>query len=466
MSWPWILLLEVVWVGAATVWILTERRAPTATIAWIVTLAFMPIVGIPVYFLIGPRRLRRRRDRYLGLSSRVAESIRRFDREGKEPPDVLRQMKLAIRLDEAPLATARRLVYHHNGEAAYRAMERAIADAKHHLHLEFYIWDSDATGTRFRDLLVERARAGVEVRVLIDAMGSRAGVRFFRPLRDAGGRFQRFNPAFPLRTRFINFRTHRKILVADGAIGFTGGMNISESQASGWLGGPPWRDTMIEIEGRAVRGLQRAFYENWSFASEEVLPAEPPYFPEEADGPFRLQIVRSGPDRRVYPIHEFLFAAIAGADERVWVACPYLVPDEAIYTALRSAAHRGIDVRLLVSRRSDSRLVQAAVRSYYEDWIAAGIKVYEYQPAMLHAKNMVVDDELAVVGTANLDNRSFRLNFEIVAAIYDPAAVAELAATFEHDFAGAKPVTAKQMEQRTWLGRLAQDGARLFSIQL
>jgi cardiolipin synthase len=468
MSWPWLAIIEVLWICGVFVWILTDRRAPASSLAWLVTLAFMPLVGIPIYFLLGPRRLRRRRIRYHGLARRIAETLQRIDRSDEVPPDVARQMKLAMRLDEAPLTSALRIAVHHDGLAAFAAMERAVAGAQDHLHLEFYIWDEDATGRKLRDLLAERARAGVEVRVLVDAMGASAGRRFFRPLLDAGGRFARFNPAKLglVRSRFINFRTHRKILVADGGVGFTGGMNISDCQTVGCRGAPPWRDSMIELEGRVVRGLQRAFYENWSFSSREILPPDARYFPELPEGPHAMQVVRSGPDRLVFPIHEFFFSAIAGADQRVWITCPYLVPDESFYTALRSAAHRGVDVRLLVPRRGDSRLVQAAVRSYYEDWLAAGIRVYEYQPAMLHAKLMVVDQELAVVGTANIDNRSFRLNFEIVAAMYGEAAAEGLARTFESDLAHARRIVPKDMERRTRLGRLAQDGARLFAIQL
>jgi cardiolipin synthase len=223
---------------------------------------------------------------------------------------------------------------------------------------------------------------------------------------------------------------------------------------------------MIELEGRAVAGLQRAFFENWCFACDETRAVEDRHFPELPAGERWLQVVRSGPDRDVYPIHELLFSAIAAADARVWVTCPYLVPDESILTAIRSAAHRGVDVRLLVSARSDSRLVDAAVRSFYDDWLAAGVRVFEYGPAMLHAKSVLVDRELAVIGSANLDNRSFRLNFEIVAAIYGAEMADALATSFERDLASATEVTREHLARRG-RGRLfAENAARLFAIQL
>lgn len=469
MSWPWLAIaLEAAWIVGVGIWILADRRAPTSTLAWIVVLAFLPVVGIPVYFFLGPRRMRRKREHYRGLAAHLSRALARVPSEREIPADVLRLVRLATRLDESPISTARRIELHHDGRAAFAAMERAIAGARHHLHLEFYIWEEDATGRRVRDLLVERARAGIEVRLLVDGMGARAGRRFFGPLLDAGGAWARFNPPLlpGLRFRFVNFRSHRKILVADGAVGFLGGMNVADEQVVGWRGRPAWRDTLLELEGRAVRGLQRAFFENWSFAAGEVLPADSRYFPQQRAGGQWLQIVRSGPDRSVYPIHELLFAAIAGADERVWATCPYLIPDEPVFTALRSAAHRGVDVRLLVPSEGDSRLVQAAVRSFYDDWLAAGIRVFEYRPTMLHAKSLVVDRELALVGSANLDNRSFRLNFEIVGALYGERAADALAETFLADLEQAREVGAADLARRGALVRLAQDTARLFSAQL
>lgn len=467
MPWPWLALVELIWIAAVSVWIITERRAPTATIAWIVVLALLPLVGLPIYFLIGPRYLERKQTRYAGLARRMREALARVTATKEIAPDTLRQVKLALRLDQSSITTATRLAMHHSGQAAFRAVETAMAKARETLHVEFYIFDEDRTGGRFRDLLTDRALAGVEVRLLLDGVGASAGDRFFAPLIDAGGKVKRFNPPrFGARFRLLNFRTHRKLVLVDGRVGFLGGMNVSDLQTIGRKGVPPWRDSMFEAEGRVVHGMQRAFLENWCFACGTEVDADPRYFPEMPAGQTWMQIVRSGPDRAVYPIHEFLFTAIASADTRVWITCPYLVPDEPIFTAIRSAAHRGVDVRLLVSRKSDSRLVDAAVRSYYDEWLAAGARVFEYLPAMLHGKTIVIDEELAILGSANLDNRSFRLNFEIIGAIYGKDSARALATTFRRDLRSAQEVVAAHRRNLRFRHRLAEDAARLFAIQL
>ena len=473
MLWTWIAVLEAVWVVALSAWIVSERRPPASTLAWIFGLALLPAVGVPVYFFLGPRRLERKRLRYRGGAARLEAALAATARLSGLPPDVSRQVRLGLRLARAPLASACELELFHNGVSAFAAMERAIAGARRHVHLESYIFETDTTGKRMRDLLVEKAQSGVAVRLLVDAVGApRARGRFLAPLVAAGGQVARFNPiGFGLvRSRLVNFRTHRKLLICDGEVGFAGGMNVADCHTVGTRRGeeavPPWRDTQVRLAGRAVAGLQRTFLEDWQFATGWVPEAES-CFPELPDeGPFRVQVLRSGPDRDVYPIHEFLFAAIAGADTRVWLATPYLVPDEPMLTALRSAAHRGVDVRVLVPRRGDSVVVQAAMRSFYAELLAAGINVAEYRPAMLHAKLLVIDRELAVVGSANLDNRSFRLNFEVAVAIYGESVADALAAQLAHDSRRATRVTPRRLAARSLPARFAESTARLFAAVL
>ena len=457
---------EVLWVGSVAVWIALERRPPAATLAWIVGLALLPVVGVPVYWFFGPRRLARKKRRYRGLRERLEHQLAELAREPSLPSDVVRQVRLGVRLDEAPLATATVLEPYRDGVALFDALCRDVAAARRSVHLEYYIWEPDATGRRLLELLIERARAGVRARVVVDGLGA-AGARFFAPLVAAGGQFARFNPPrlVSLRSRLLNFRTHRKIAIVDGRIGYLGGMNVGDCQTTGTGGEPPWRDCHLRLEGTAVRSLQRTFFENWQFATGDA-GLDPLDFPALPEGGVRLQILRSGPDRDVYPIHEFIFTAIAGADERVWLASPYVVPDEPMLAALRSAAHRGVDVRLLVPERGDSRLVAAAGRAFQAELLASGVQIWEYGPAMLHAKTLVVDRELALVGSANLDNRSFRLNFEVAAAIYDGGAADCLAAWFAEDLAVARRISLRDALRRRWPARLAESGARLFAAVL
>lgn len=467
MQLDWVLFaIEALWVLALSLWIVLEKRPPASTLAWIFGLAFLPLVGIWVYFLVGPRRMKRRRQRYNEALADFGAAIPAIYSESVAPPDVMRQIRLAAGAGEAPLLFATELELYYEGVPAFAAIAEAIDGAEHHVHFENYIWEPDRLGRDLRDRLTARARAGVEVRLLVDAVGSpRVDREFFAPLIAAGGDFATFNPPLvPLkRLRRLNFRTHRKIVVVDGRTGFCGGMNVWDVHTVGAPGEAPWRDTQIRLAGPAVAGLQAVFLENWHFTRRSS-PRGEAYFPKLTGDPRAwVQVVASGPDRTFYPIHELLVSAISAADERVWIVCPYVIPDEALLVALGTAAHRGVDVRILMPRRGDSRLVTAAMRSYFDELLASGVRLYEYLPGMHHGKTLVVDDELAVIGTANFDNRSFRLNFEVAVAVHGSATAAALAEAFEHDLASAAPVATNRRSQLGGGARLAEAGARLFS---
>lgn len=461
--WTIFSIIEIVWVVGFSGWLILQRRSPTATVAWIAVAAWLPIFGIVIYQFFGPPRLRRKRLRYAQARAVVAAA-----KTTRLPvvEDVGRLMTLAERTGEAPPARARALDLYNNGQEAYAAIERAIAQAIHHVHLEYYIWEADQTGTRLRDLLVERARAGVECRLLIDALGSpRAKRKFVQPLVDAGVRVAWFNPVTlgALRLGLVNFRTHRKIVVCDGRVGFTGGINVTDVHTAQFAGADAWRDTHARIEGAAVQGLQRLFLEDWQFATGEAEDVQR-YFPADpGDGPHVIQVLGSGPDHKLFPIHKVYFSAIAAADQRVLITTPYFVPDEPVLMALTTAALRGVDVRLLVPRKGDSALVSAAARSYFEELLAVGVKIYEYGPPMLHAKTMVIDDELAIVGTANMDNRSFRLNFECALAIAGQQTAEQLAGWFFDDVKKATRVTARGERRAPLRQRALESLARLLS---
>jgi cardiolipin synthase A/B len=329
-----------------------------------------------------------------------------------------------------------------DGDAKLAALEKALLAAKHHIHLEYYIWEPDKVGLHFRDLLAAAAGRGVEVRVLYDWMGSpRLKDSFWKPLVAAGGEVRAFN-----RLRFSvtnihlgNFRTHRKIAICDGVVGFLGGMNLHDPASATRSGKDAWRDQHVRIVGEPVRKLQRLFLENWTYAggtfrmSNKALPF---YFPPAAgcpDDAYAVQIIASGPDDETAPMHAFFLAAFATARNRIWIETPYLIPDEPFESALRVAELRGVDVQVIVPKEGDSRLVTMASKTYCEALVKAGIPIHEYGPPMLHAKTMVIDETVALVGTANLDNRSFRLNFEVAAAFYDVRVVRKLARRFEED---------------------------------
>jgi cardiolipin synthase len=269
---------------------------------------------------------------------------------------------------------------------------------------------------------------------------------------------------FRIRRRRADFRTHRKIVVCDGTVGFTGGMNVADAHSAEFAGDKAWRDTHVRITGSAVRALQRVFAEDWLYCSEKSLPTDDAFFPTPTTVTGEVvQIVASGPDTSAFAVHKMFFAAINQAIERIWLTTPYFVPDDPILNALICAAMRGVDVQVIVPERGDSRLVDLAARSYFPEVLDAGVRVFEYRERFVHAKTFVVDDDVAIVGTANLDNRSFRLNFEVAAVAYGGAINAQLDQAFRRDLESCRELVRTDWDGQPLLRRLGQAGARLLS---
>ena len=469
----WLDLLVLVaygaWVAGVSGMLLLARRPPASTLAWLLALLLLPYVGALLWFFFGPRRLRRKRLRYARSRSAVSASAARFARPEHLSEDIfLRYRQLAVlaeRLAQPAPARAASHTLYFDGDALYDAMRAAIDGAREHVHLEYYIWREDGIGTRLRDALAAKARAGVPVRLLVDTVGSNTTRdRFFAPITDAGGEVAWFNRPHlkKLRFRHVNFRSHRKILVVDGRIGFVGGMNVADDHSARARGDAAWRDTHLRIEGVPAAQLQRVFLDDWMFAHGPV-PVLATWFPDPAPGagPY-VQVVASGPDSDTLAIQRLLFNAVANARSSIRLTTPYFVPDEALLAALVAAALRGVSVRVLVPKRGDSRLVAAAARSYYDELARAGVEIWEDGPPMLHAKTAVFDELVSVVGTANLDNRSFSLNFEVVATVYAPEVAQALNARFERDLdlAARFVPSGRRAPLRE---RLLMGAARLFS---
>jgi cardiolipin synthase len=376
-----------------------------------------------------------------------------------------------------------------DGDEFFPALEQAIREARDHVHLLFYIWNDDATGRKFRDLLVERAKAGVEVRVLCDAFGApRVGGAMMDPLRSAGGKVALFlPPRYLTRSPAINFRNHRKIVVADGRVGILGGLNVGDEYTSGW------RDLAIAVRGPAVDQLQEVFVDDWYFASGEDITnrrffgqwreGQPEDKPIEAtpqrsrkrgkrDGELAddrmaadaiCAIVASGPHTMNNSLHDALFISLTRARKRIYITTPYFIPDSSIMTALRTAVYLGVDVRVLLPAKTDAPLVRLAARSYYSSLLQAGVRLYEYQPAILHSKSLLIDDDVSVVGSANMDLRSFKLNFEATCFVENRSLAARLADVFDSDLEQSREVTLEEMQNRTRWSKLTEAAAHLFS---
>jgi len=491
-----LVVAQIVWLTGISVYIMLERRSPTATLAWILLLAALPFIGAPIYLLVGPRRLSRKKFR-LGLArKRIGSILQDWKEASAEMLSMQGQlMRAGAQLSRLPPEVAHKVRLFFDGDSCYDAMVEAIGGARHHVHLEYYIFRDDPTGMRIIDALIERAKAGIEVRLLVDSVGARLRRPAMRRMRAAGIEVRIFNGVrvFRLWRRLMNFRTHRKIVVIDGTLGFTGGMNITDHHSVRAQGERAWRDTHVQFAGPAVHGLQATFLENWVFTTGSDLGCKRPdrfalFFPPAPPGselsevmsfghensftgqePTKFvqttQILASGPDENTYAVEAFYFAAITSAHERLWLTTPYFVPGDAILAAIASAAHRGVDVRLLFPRRTDSILVDAASRTYHDQLLKAGARIYLYDRSMLHAKTAVIDDTLAIVGTANLDNRSFRLNFEVVAAFYGGPCVAELARAFEADMSHATLLIIYEAKS-PFVNRLVASLARLLAAQL
>ena len=437
LGWAWTLSSVVL-----TTWIIQQRKSPVSTLAWIMVLNLMPVVGLVVYAYFGPRRVKRQRlkrwHQKAVLMSQADRAALRAERP--QPPVWARQhARLIETACGIPLSSAHGVEVLPSGGATLHALLREIALARRHVHLEYYIFDPDATGLQVLHALAAQARTGVEVRLLVDAVGSsRLLSRRHRPLLDAlraaGGEVATFHPTRLDRVRpLVNLRTHRKIAVIDGRIGFVGGINVTDDENELLRPLDAYRDTHLLIRGGAVRWLQYVFLKDWHYAQGKPPARDEHLLPDEPPGTLPVHIVTSGPDTDTEAIHRAMIDALNLARERIWLATPYFVPTEAALTALTNAALRGVHVKLIVPERSDSRIVSAAARSYYQELQDAGVLVFEYRGRMFHAKTLLVDRQYGMVGSANFDNRSFRLNFEVAAVVLDHAFNHQLAAMFEAD---------------------------------
>ncbi len=448
-------------------WIMLQKREPVATLSWILSLAALPYIGLLIYYVLGPQKVKRQRLR----RGRARSGMEHYSSVCPPDADCTELVKIAQSTTGLAPSSATEVEWLVDGAATYAALIAAIGQARDHVHLEYYIFNPDQAGTALRDALVERARTGVRVRLLLDAVGSSAIKKsFLAPLLDAGGEAAWFHPRQllkPFKRPWLNMRTHRKLVVIDGRTAFTGGINITDEEDE-TRRTDAYRDLHMRLEGHVVRSLQLVFAEDWMYATGqepqklEMARLWPNDMPLRKDGSIDTQVLISGPDSAWEAIHRLKVAAIHEAKERVWLVTPYFVPGEAARMALTSAALGGLDVRLLVPKMSDSWFVTQAARSYFDELLNAGVKIYEYGPRMLHTKAFIADDDVCIVGSANFDHRSFRLNFELSMMITDAGTVAKLETILAAEFAAATPVH-NERKRSLWLHRVPEAFARLAS---
>jgi len=440
MSWfniAW-LLLDISIIAILIPTVIMQRRESGATLAWILAIVFVPFIGLLAYWFFGAKRLHLQRRKRHKIEKKLAKELHKLQKlsaTNQLPVDLPMSpslLQLTEKLDDVGPQPGNDVTMLRQGPAVFDALEAAFDEAHHHIHLIYYIWEPDSTGVRLRDALIRACERGVMVRLLLDDVGSRtARQKFFKELLKAGCRVERFLPVNPLgRQLMLNNRNHRKIVVVDGVIGFTGSMNVGDVYAGL---GEPWRDLHSRLSGPIVHSLQEVFCQDWFHATAEDLVSQD-YFPRPSNtGKVWAQLLASGPaDERWRAIHTLLFSAINQARQRVWIETPYFVPDPSILMALQTAALSGVDVRILLPGRSDHPLVLHAGRSFYHELLEAGVRIFEMHDAMPHAKTVTIDSVFSTLGSANMDQRSFRLNFEANAFFFS----AQVAGELERDFLG------------------------------
>jgi len=448
----------------------TKKRHPASTIAWILTIIMLPFLGGLLFFVFGINRVQRRAARKQRAARTLGSNLPELSQyhlvAGEElNPQQKRLMRIAHRISGTSPTRGNRIEILSDTNRTLGLIEQSIRSAKKSLHLEYYIWQSDRTGTRIRDFLIEKAKEGIKVRFLYDKVGSMwLSKRFLKPMRDAGIQVASFLPGTTFRERWsINLRNHRKIVIVDGHIGFTGGMNIGDE----YLGKDPqlgfWRDTHLKINGPCVLQLQQVFVEDWYYATGEEL-VSPELFPDpEESGSIPAQVLFGEPAGDVDVLFAIMFAAINEAREQILLTTSYFVPPPSLMTALESAAYRGVKVRLMLAGKAAYAWTVLAGRSYYDSLLKAGVEINEYEHGLQHAKTLTVDGNWSLVGSPNFDARSLFLNFEVAVAMYDSKSASQLESQFNEDLKHSRQIQPAEWATRSAWDVFGENVCRLFA---
>lgn len=458
--------------------IILENRNPVKTISWILVLVLLPFIGIVIYLFFGQEYRKTKMYSRKGLKN--LEKLRKLTlvqldnlpRNHFQINDRLYSKKRLINLllsnSNAILTNDNEVKVLRNGEETFPEIFRAIQQAKHHIHLEFYIVEDDVIGNYLREVLIQKALEGVEVRFIYDDVGSwQLKKKFIRSMSDAGIKVDCFmRVRFPNLTSKVNYRNHRKILVVDGHTAFVGGLNFADRYQNGVPGIGPWRDTHLKVIGGGATALQIIFMADWYFVSKEILRGENYFKPFVAGSGKLVQVTASGPDSDWESIGQAYFLAIATANDCVYLSTPYLMPTADIVTALKTSALGGVDVRIIVPGLSDAITAKWGTNSFIEELLEAGVKVYFYKGGFIHSKIIVVDSVFSSVGTANLDFRSLETNFEVNAMIYDEEIAETLTAQFLEDQSKSDEIVLAQWIKRPRINKIKESFARILSPML
>ncbi|MEK3887963.1 cardiolipin synthase [Bacillus sp. FSL K6-3431] len=468
-----VVILNIVLAGFV---IFLERRDVGATWAWLLVLFFIPIAGFILYLIFGQNLSRKKifswKDKnkigIMEITKYQIELLRKgeFPFHGNKTAKYKDLVYMLLVNDSAVLTQDNKVDIFIDGNDKFRSLIHDIKNAKDHIHFVYYIWRNDRLGNEVLEALIQKARDGVQVKVLHDAMGSRRLPRkFFRPLIDAGGNVSAFFPAIlPHLNLQVNYRNHRKLVILDGKAGYIGGFNIGDEYLGLDKRFGNWRDTHLKISGKAVYALQTRFILDWNQASVTPIRYDDRLFPEiQPKGKTDVQIVSSGPDSEWEQIKYGMIKMISSAKNYIYIQTPYFIPDASVLDAIKIAALSGVDVRVMIPNKPDHPFVYWATYSNVGAILQTGAKVYTYENGFVHAKAIVADGKIATVGTANMDVRSFRLNFEVNAFLYDEELVGELVDIFNKDMEQSKELTLEEYQKRPLYIRFKESVSRLLS---
>ena len=446
-----------------------STRTSQGAIAWAVSLVTFPYIAVPAYWVLGRSKFRgyvvarRAADRVNdSIENQIIDSVAQYRSLDTERVEAV---EAAEGLANMPALRGNSVELLVDGSATFESILKGIEEAKEYVLIQFFIVKNDNLGRTLQEHLIAKAREGLRVLFLYDEVGCHElPKRYIDDLRAAGVDMRAFNTRKGRRNRFqLNFRNHRKVVVTDGKVAWIGGHNVGDE----YLGMDPkfghWRDTHVRIEGPAVLKAQISFAEDWYWATETLPEFEWTAHAAPNGGNANVLIMPTGPADELETCNLMFVHAINSATERIWIASPYFVPEHAVMVALQLAGLRGVDVRILIPDKPDHLLVFLAAYSYFDEAGLTGAKFYRYQDGFLHQKAMLIDDAVATVGTANFDNRSFRLNFEITAAIAEPKFVAEVEEMFERDFKHSRQMRQGEYDEKPWYFRLGVRLARLTS---
>jgi len=480
----WLLLYEIVYIIVVVLVclrIIYDTRTNAKTLAYLLLVVFLPFFGIFFYLSFGTNyRKRKIYSKKLIKDETVAKKLRadifQYSKQNFEQADpaiqFTRELALMLVKDSmSPLTANNDVKLLINGENKFPSVIDALHSAKEHIHIEYYIYEDDEIGRAIENILIQKAQEGVTVRFIYDDFGSRSVRRKLVPrMKKLGVKaFPFYKVIFIVAANRINYRNHRKIIVVDGKVGFVGGINVSDRYINklNTEGNLYWRDTHLRIEGPGVLHLQHIFLGDWNFCANDNVQLNETYFPKSSSYPAKgnkiVQIAASGPDSDTPTILFSILQAINLASTEILITTPYFIPGESTLDALIIASLGGVSVKLLVPGISDSKIVNAAARSYYDDLLSAGVEIYLYKKGFVHAKSLVADKKIAMVGTANMDHRSFDLNFEVNAIVYDQEIGTALSNVFYEDLKDAEQIDIYKWKKRAWYKQLTEKIARLVS---